>query len=232
MCGCGPRPRQPPAPARPALTDHVHLVGGIDGACAVGHATRVLAAVLWAQVLQAQRPLLLPVLAGLWACQGLVILHPHDVRSRVPTGHALETHRTAHGPCDHPAPHLGGLREAGPCCRVGSRGQRGPQRARPPAPQEDSDMCPVLTPLLAGRVLLAPGGALVPQALPGWAGVLCRGEGNERGPSSPPPSPGWFPGPSWESSRSAGRSHGHTPTSHSPRDSWAERPPSPLPGCR
>lgn len=35
----------------------------------------------------------------------------------------------------------------------------------------------LLTPLLAGRVLLAPRGALAPRALPGRAGVLCRGEG-------------------------------------------------------
>lgn len=104
------------------LTYDFHFVGGVDLSGRVGHVAGVLPAVLWRQVLQTQRPLLL--LAAALVRQRAAVLQPDDVGPRVPAGRALEPHRAAHRPSDDALPHLGRLGEARMHCEraEGTRG--------------------------------------------------------------------------------------------------------------
>lgn len=72
------------------LTDDFHFVCGVDLSSPVGDVAGVLPAVLRGQILQTQGPLLLTALAHLLRGQRLVVLQPHDVRTRVPAGRALQ----------------------------------------------------------------------------------------------------------------------------------------------
>lgn len=102
---------------RAALTDHFDFVRRVDFSNFVKHPAGVLPAVLWLQVLQVQRPLLLLVLPNLLGSEGLVVLQPGDVRPGVAAGHALEADGAADGAGDHSASHLGRLGEPGPGCK-------------------------------------------------------------------------------------------------------------------
>lgn len=74
------------------LTYDLNFVRGVDLPGTIGDPAGVFAAVLWHQILQTQSPLLLTALADLLLRQRPVVLQPHDVRSRVSTGCALEPH--------------------------------------------------------------------------------------------------------------------------------------------
>lgn len=104
-----------------ALTDHFNFVCRVDFSNLVEHPAGVLPTVLWLQVLQVQRPLLLLVLPNLLGREGLVVLQPCDVRPGVATGHALEADGAADGAGDHPPSHLGRLSEPGPGCKKASQ---------------------------------------------------------------------------------------------------------------
>lgn len=104
-------------PTEAALTDYFNFVRCIDFSNFVKHSAGVFPTILWLQVLQVQRPLLLLVLPNLLGCQGFVVLQPHDVRPWVPTGHALQADGAADRTGNHPPSHLGRLCEPGPGCK-------------------------------------------------------------------------------------------------------------------
>ncbi len=95
------------------LTYDLNFIRGVDFPRPIGDPAGVSAALLWRQVPQAQSPLLLTALADLLLRQRPVVLQPHDVWSRVSTGHAFEPHRAADRTSYHPFSHLSGLGEAG-----------------------------------------------------------------------------------------------------------------------
>lgn len=134
-----------------ALTDYFNFVCCIDFSNFVKHPAGVFPTVLWLQVLQVQRPLLLLVLPNLLGREGLIVLQPHDVRPRVPAGHALQADGAADGTGDHSPSHLGRLREPGPGCKrhekwtVVSKGRA-----------KKGYYCQVLWPNLLERHLAAP----------------------------------------------------------------------------
>lgn len=98
------------------LTDDLHFVRGVDFSGPIGDFAGVSAALLGAEVPQAQGPLLLAALAHLLLRQEPVVLQPLDFRPGVPAGHALEPDGAADGTGDHPLPHLGGMSEARTYC--------------------------------------------------------------------------------------------------------------------
>lgn len=75
-----------------SLTDDFHFVGGIDLPCPIGHMARVLATVLWGEVLQAECPFLLTAFADLLRSQRFAVLQPHNFWPWVPICGALESH--------------------------------------------------------------------------------------------------------------------------------------------
>lgn len=103
-------------PSAATLTDDLHFVCGVDFSGPIGHFAGVSAALLRAEVPQAQGPLLLTALAHLLLRQQPIVLQPLDFRAGVPAGHALEPDGAADGTGDHPLPHLGGMSEARTCC--------------------------------------------------------------------------------------------------------------------
>lgn len=72
------------------LTYYIDLIRRVDFPRPIGDPAGVSAALLRRQVPQTQSPLLLTALADLLLRQRPVVLQPHDVRSRISTGHALE----------------------------------------------------------------------------------------------------------------------------------------------
>lgn len=95
------------------LTYDLNFIRSINLSGPIEDPAGVSAAVLWRQVPEAERPLLLTALADLLLRQRRVVLQPHDIRLRISTGEALESHRTAHGTSYDPFSHLSGLGEAG-----------------------------------------------------------------------------------------------------------------------
>ena len=95
------------------LTYDLNFIRGVDFPCPIGDPAGVSAAVLWHQVLKTQSPLLLTALADLLLRQRPVVLQPHNVRSGISTGHALEPNGAANRTSYHPFSHLSGLGEAG-----------------------------------------------------------------------------------------------------------------------
>lgn len=103
------------------LTYDFHLVRGVDLPGLVGHMARVLAALLRRQVLQTQRPPLLPAFlsshSALLVQQRPVVLQPHDVGPRVAAGRALQPHRAAHRAGDDSLSHFRRLSETWTHCK-------------------------------------------------------------------------------------------------------------------
>lgn len=97
------------------LTYDLHFVCGVDLPRSVGHMARVLPALLRRQVLQTQRPPLLPAFLSsrsfLLIQQRPVVLQPHDVGPRVAAGRALQPHRAAHRAGDDSLSHFWRLSE-------------------------------------------------------------------------------------------------------------------------
>lgn len=114
-----PFSKLPPCLSTPeaALTDYFNFVCCIDFSDFVKHSAGVFPAILWLQVLQVQRPLLLLVLPNLLGREGLIVLQPRDVRPWVPAGHTLQADGAADRTGDHSPSHLGRLREPGPGCK-------------------------------------------------------------------------------------------------------------------
>lgn len=106
------------APNEGILTDDLHLVRGVDFSGPIGDFAGIPAALLGAEVPQAQGPLLLTALAHLLLRQQPVVLQPLDFWTGVPAGHALESDRAADGTGDHPLPHFGWMGEARTNCGV------------------------------------------------------------------------------------------------------------------
>lgn len=100
-----------------ALTDYFNFVCCVDFSNFVKHSAGVFPTVLWLQVLQVQRPLLLLVLPNLLGREGLIVLQPRDVGPWVPAGHALQADGAADRTGDHSPSHLGRLCEPGLGCK-------------------------------------------------------------------------------------------------------------------
>ena len=114
-----PFSKLPPCLSTPeaALTDYFNFVCCIDFSNFVKDSAGIFPTILWLQVLQVQRPLLLLVLPNLLGCEGFIVLQPCDVRPWVPTGHTLQADGAANRTGDHSPSHLGRLREPGPGCK-------------------------------------------------------------------------------------------------------------------
>lgn len=109
------------APSGGTLTDDLHFVRGVDLPGPVGDPAGVSAALLRAEVPQAQGPLLLTALAHFLLGEESVVLQPLDFRLGVSAGHALEPDGAADGTGDDPPPHLGRMSEARTDCGKTSR---------------------------------------------------------------------------------------------------------------
>lgn len=132
------------------LTDYFNFVCCIDFSNFVKHSAGVFPTILWLQVFQVQRPLLLLVLPNLLGREGLVVLQPRDVRPWVPTGHTLQADRAADRTGNHSPSHLGRLCEPGSGCKRHEK-LTGEQRAH-----KGRYCCQELWPNLFERHLAAP----------------------------------------------------------------------------